>query len=70
MLEQLVVNGVVLDEIEAEQTGELRQEELRREQEQYTPTPPSSPLVIDEPWSSPSTYTKLAKQAEAIQHLL
>ena len=70
VLEQLVVDGVLLDEVEAEQSGERRQENLRQEQ-QPTPTPPSSPpLAIDQPWSSPSTYMKLAKQADAIQHLL
>jgi len=70
VLEQLVVDGVILDEVEAEQSGEQRRENLRREQ-QPTPTPPlSPPLAIDEPWSSPSTYTKLAKQADAIQQLL
>ena len=65
VLEQLVVDGVILDEVEAEQSRE------RRREQQPTPTPPSSPpLAIDEPWSSPSTYVKLAKQADAIQHLL
>ncbi len=56
---------MILDEIEAEQSREQRREQ------QPTHTPPSSPpLMINEPWSSPSTFSKLAKQADAIQQLL
>ena len=45
MLEQLFVDGVILDQVEAEQSGEQQ----RREQ-QPTHTPLSSPLpAIDEP---------------------
>src|SRR5579871_3668714 len=70
VLEQLIVDGVLLDEVEAEESGRARRENSTRER-QSTPTLPSSPpAAIDEPWSSPSTYTKLTKQADAIQHLL
>jgi hypothetical protein len=70
VLEQLVVDGVILGEIEAEQTDEQRRRGQERQEQQNTPTPPSSPLAIDKLWSSPNTYPKLKKQADAIQHLL
>ncbi len=65
VLEQLVVNGEIFDEIEAEQSGEQR----REQQPTYTPHS-SPPLAINEPWSSPNTFMKLLKQADTIQQLL
>ena len=66
MLEQLVVDGVILDEVEAEQSREQTRENLRREQQPTLMPPLSPPLAINEPWSSPSMYMKLSKQADTI----
>jgi hypothetical protein len=71
VLEQLVVDGVILSEINAEETSLPEQKQQQQGQQRVTQqSPPSSPLAIDEPWSLPSTYKKFTKQADAIQHLL
>ncbi|KAN0086798.1 hypothetical protein V8E54_000486 [Elaphomyces granulatus] len=59
-LQQLVVDGVILEEVEQEQAG-------RRS---ATPPQPSQSTPLEPIWSSPVAHEKLVMQADAIQDFL
>ena len=59
VLQQLVVDGVILDEVELEQSGQ-----------RCTTPPPPPPPQLNEIWSSPVAHEKLVMQANAIQEFL
>ena len=63
VLQQLIVDGVILEEVEQEQSG-------RRSATPPSPSPPPQSTTLQPIWSSPVAHDKLVMQADAIKDFL